>query len=179
MPSSSPARASSSAHDRAVDTNERADDEPAATPPPSGSVRLPDGCVIQARGLRRPRPDGPPPDFGLFLGSTRLRRRHDPPLTWPRDWIDWPDFWVPRDTEAAVSAITGVHERARRGQSVEVACDGGVGRTGTVIACLAVLAGVPPREAVPWARRHHHRHAVETPWQRRWVGSFAARVARA
>jgi hypothetical protein len=36
-------------------------------------------------------------------------------------------------------------------------------------AALAVLAGVPASDAVEWVRRHHHRRAVETPWQRRWV----------
>jgi protein-tyrosine phosphatase len=97
-------------------------------------------------------------------------------LTWPRYWVHWHDFWIPRDTEHAVSVIIGLHGRARHGQAVEVACGGGVGRTGTVIACLAVLAGLAPRDAVRWARQHHHRHAVETPWQRRWVSSFAERA---
>jgi hypothetical protein len=73
-----------------------------------------------------------------------MRRRHDAALTWPRDWIDWPDFLLPRDREDAVTRIRAVHERARASHGVEVACVGGVGRTGTVIACLAVLAGVAP-----------------------------------
>jgi hypothetical protein len=42
----------------------------------------------------------------------------------------------------------------------------GVSRTGTVIACLAVRAGAAPADAVGWTRAHHHRRAVETPWQR-------------
>jgi protein-tyrosine phosphatase len=60
------------------------------------------------------------------------------------------------------------HERAAS-ERVEVACGGGIGRTGTALAVLAVLSGVPAGEAVEWVRRHHHRRAVETPWQRRWV----------
>ncbi|TQM71947.1 protein-tyrosine phosphatase [Actinomadura hallensis] len=140
----------------------------------SGSLELPDGTRVRGRGLRRPPPGGPVPDFGLYLGSGRLRRRHESAPTWPSAWIDWPDFLLPRDRDEAVREIRALHERARSGEAVEVACGGGVGRTGTVIACLAVLSGVPRAEAVAWAREHHHPRAVETPWQRRWVRAFPA-----
>lgn len=143
-----------------------------SAPPLTGAVRLPDGTWIRGRGLRHPLPAGPAPDIGLYLGSGRLRRRHDATLTWPRTWIHWPDFLLPRDADEAVRHIRALHERARAGAAAEVACGGGVGRTGTVIACLAVLAGLPPHDAVAWTRRHHHPRAVETPWQRRWVTRF-------
>jgi hypothetical protein len=137
-----------------------------------GAIRLPDGSPVRGRGLRHGTPAGPTPDYGLYLGSTRLRRRHDPELHWPRQWIDWPDFLLPRDREAAITAIRALHGRIRSGERVEVACGGGVGRTGTVIACLAVLAGVERADAVAWARANYDRRAVETPWQRRWVARF-------
>ncbi|WP_433475176.1 protein-tyrosine phosphatase family protein [Spirillospora sp. CA-142024] len=119
-------------------------------------------------------PEGPEPDFGLYLGSARLRRRHEPDLRWPSAWVVWPDFLLPRDRDEAVRQIRALHERARSGASAEVACGGGVGRTGTVIACLAVLSGLDPSDAVAWTREHHHPRAVETPWQRRWVTAFPA-----
>lgn len=128
--------------------------------------------MIRGRGLRNPLPDGPLPEYGLYLGSATLRARHDPGLDWSHDWLDWPDFWLPRDRAAAIAAIRALHQRALAGEPVEVACNGGVGRTGTVLACLAVLAGVPSAEAVEWVRAHHQRRAVETPWQQRWVGRF-------
>ena len=56
---------------------------------------------------------------------------------------------------------------------MEVACGGGVGRTGTALACLAVLDGVPTREAIAYVREGYHRRAVETLWQRRYVEHFA------
>ncbi|WP_242902712.1 protein-tyrosine phosphatase family protein [Actinomadura terrae] len=140
----------------------------------TGALRLPDGTPVRGRGLRDPAPDGPPPGFGLYLGSGRLRRRHEGVLSWPHEWIDWPDFLLPRDSELAVRRVRDLHERARSGEAVEVACGGGVGRTGTVIACLAILSGLPPKDAVAWTREHHHRRAVETPWQRRWVVRFPA-----
>ncbi|GAA2813559.1 protein-tyrosine phosphatase family protein [Crossiella cryophila] len=138
----------------------------------TGAITLPDGAVVRGRGLRHPIPEGPQPDFGLYLGSPRLRARHDDSLTWTRHWLEWPDFRLPRDHAEAIRRITALHAAARSGQRVEVACNGGVGRTGTVIACLAILAGVPPTEAVAWARAHHNKHAVETPWQKRWVSRF-------
>jgi hypothetical protein len=137
-----------------------------------GALRLPDGSWVRGRGLRHPMPAGPVPGFGLYLGSNRLRRRHDAALAWPREWIEWPDFLLPRDHGLAARRIRAFHERARAGEAVEVACGGGVGRTGTVIACLAVLAGLDPAAAVAWTREHHHPRAVETPWQRRWISRF-------
>ncbi|MFI0356380.1 protein-tyrosine phosphatase family protein [Actinomadura sp. 9N407] len=147
---------------------------PASRPPLRDALRLPDGTWIRGRGLRRPPPEGPAPDFGLYLGSSRLRSRHAGALSWPHEWIDWPDFLLPRDRDQAVRHIRALYERARAGESAEVACGGGVGRTGTVIACLAVLAGHDPAGAVAWTREHHHHRAVETPWQRRWVSRFPA-----
>ncbi|MEU8244672.1 protein-tyrosine phosphatase family protein [Nonomuraea sp. NPDC048916] len=139
----------------------------------AGAIRLPDGVPVRGRGLRDPAPTGPAPDFGLYLGLDRLRRRHQDALHWPCEWIRWPDFLLPLDRHAAARSIVDLHERARSGLAVEVACAGGVGRTGTVIACLATRAGLSPEEAVRWAREHHHHRAVETPWQRRWVAWFA------
>jgi len=55
---------------------------------------------------------------------------------------------------------------------VETACAGGVGRTGTALACIAVLDGVPAEQAVDFVRGHYHRRAAETPWQRRFVARF-------
>jgi protein-tyrosine phosphatase len=112
-------------------------------------------------------PDGPTPEFGLYLGSRRLQAKQD--FAWAHEWIDWPDFLLPRDSRLAIDRIRDLHQRAHGGQRVEVACGGGVGRTGTVMASLAVLAGVPATDAVAWVRANYHHRAVETPWQRRWI----------
>jgi protein-tyrosine phosphatase len=100
-----------------------------------------------------------------------MRRKYDADLTWRHDWIGWPDFRLPEDHAAAVDRIRALHEQAAQ-ETAEVACGAGIGRTGTVIACLAVLSGVPAAEAVEWTRKHHHPRAVETPGQRRWVANF-------
>ncbi len=137
------------------------------------AIQLPDGTWVRGRGLRNPAPGGPAPEFGLYLGTGKLQARHT--FDWPHQWLDWPDFRLPRDTNAAVTAILDAHRRAADGQRVEIACGGGIGRTGTAIAALAVLTGVPAAAAVAWARANYHPRAVETPWQRRWITTrFAA-----
>ncbi|GGU38645.1 protein-tyrosine phosphatase family protein [Lentzea flava] len=130
------------------------------------TIELPDGAVITGRGLRQGKIVDPHPEYGVYL-------QHRPvDVPWPHDWIDWPDFRLPRDHDAAIGVIRALHARALSGERVEVACSGGVGRTGTVISCLAVLSGVPADEAVAWTRAHYHPRAVETPWQKRWVRRF-------
>ncbi len=56
---------------------------------------------------------------------------------------------------------------------MEIGCGGGRGGTGTALACLAVLDGLPPREAVGYVRGHYDPRAVETPWQHHYVARFA------
>lgn len=146
--------------------------------PLSGAIELPDGCWVRGRGLRHSPPGGPSPAFGLYLGTRWLRRHHQPQMLWQQEWVTWPDFLIPLDRHHAVSAITDLHRRALDSQAVEVACGGGVGRTGTVIACLAVLAGLSPEQAISWTRARYHPRAVETPWQRHWIRAFSAPTAR-
>ncbi len=133
------------------------------------AVTLPDGTVVWARGRREERPPGAAPTFGLCLGRDDGTFRPD----WPLEWVDWPDFRTPRDAEAAAAAIRRAYALAVAGERVEVTCGGGTGRAGTVLACMAVLAGVAVDDAVGWVRAHYRRHAVETPGQRRWIRWFA------
>jgi protein-tyrosine phosphatase len=91
--------------------------------------------------------------------------------------LDWPDFGVPADASTADREIRAAFERARQGERVEVACVGGHGRTGSVLACMAVLAGVPAAEAVEWVRSRYCRRAVQEPSQQYWVERWAARTA--
>jgi hypothetical protein len=128
-----------------------------------GVVRLPSGRLVRGRGLRRPMPPGPAPTFGVYLLG-----RPPPPVDWASRWIRWPDFWLPSDRTQAREILREAWERAA-GERVEVACGGGRGRTGTALACIAVLDGVPPDEAVAWVRARYDKHAVETPWQKRFV----------
>jgi protein-tyrosine phosphatase len=87
--------------------------------------------------------------------------------------IAWEDFGLPENPEVAAQQITEAFDRARGGEFVEVGCLGGSGRTGTVLGCMAVLAGVPSGQAVAWVRASYRPEAVETADQEASVGWFA------
>lgn len=133
-----------------------------------GVLVLPSGRLVRGRSLRRPTPDGLIPDFGLYLASRQ------PQLpSWDALWIRWPDFRLPADRDDAHAALYQAWRRAAA-ERVEVACSGGRGRTGTALACMAVLDGVPPLEALAYVQRRYDPRAIETPWQRRYVAHFPA-----
>ncbi|NYI07651.1 protein-tyrosine phosphatase family protein [Allostreptomyces psammosilenae] len=135
-------------------------------PSARGVLRLPSGRLVRGRGLRHPLPDGPEPTFAVYLLG-----QEPPAVGWESRWLRWPDFWLPSDRAAAAETLREAWTRAG-GERVEVACGGGFGRTGTALACLAVLDGVPNDQAVEYVRRNYARRAVETPWQRRYVARF-------
>lgn len=124
-----------------------------------GLVTLPSGVLVRGRSLRR---DASPADFTLALAEAPLP-------AWAYRRVRWPDFWIPSDRADALDALHEARRRALAGERVEVACHGGVGRTGTALAALAVLDGIDPGEALAWVRRTYHARAVETPWQGWWL----------
>jgi hypothetical protein len=124
-----------------------------------GVVALPAGARVRGRRLTDA---ASPADFALVLAPGPLP-------SWPYRRIRWPDFWVPLDMADALDALHEAHRRAYAGERVEVGCKGGVGRTGTALAAMAILDGLTPDEAVRWVRSAYRDGAVETPWQRRWL----------
>lgn len=137
----------------------------------AGVLSLPSGRLIRGRALRRPLPadGGPLPTYAVHLLGGQ-----PPRVPWEAYWLRWPDFRLPADRAEARAVLTEAWRRAAD-ERVEIACGGGRGRTGTALACVAVLDGVAPEDAVAYVRRHYDRHAVETPWQRAYVRRFGAR----
>jgi hypothetical protein len=136
-------------------------------------VRFPDGTEIQARGGAAgiiDFDDHETPDWALYLDEQWRHRG----VGWSHEIIDWTDFGLPSDERALFEAITRAWNRARRGEVVEIACDGGTGRTGTAVACLAILSGVPLNEVVRWTRENYHHWAVEVPEQEGMIVRFGA-----
>lgn len=113
-------------------------------------------------------PTGHPPTFGVYLLGDE-----PPEFGWVSRWVRWPDFRLPVDPVYAREVLTEAWRRSAT-ERVEIACGGGRGRTGTALACVAVLDGVPADEAVAFVRANYHPRAVETPWQRRFVRRFPA-----
>ena len=134
-------------------------------------VRFPDGTLVRALGIAARDADDGWRKFGLYCDAA-----------WQPDWpaitIDWPDFRLPSAPDTAARQIVDAFERAQQGARVEVGCLGGIGRTGTVLACMAVLAGVPGEDAVSWVREHYRPEAVETTAQSSWVIWFAEWLER-
>lgn len=107
------------------------------------------------------------PTFGLYLDD-----RWQPP--WLHARIEWPDFGVPTDIPRLRTALLDLLDRARRDEVVEIGCLGGHGRTGTALACLAVLTGTPAEDAVAWVRTSYCEKAVETEQQEAFVLQFGS-----
>ncbi len=125
----------------------------------AGLLTLPSG--VQVRG-RRLRDHASSADFALVLAS-------GPAPAWPCRRVRWPDFWIPLNLEDTLDALREALARAQAGERVEVTCAGGIGRTGTALAALAILDGLPRTQAVPYVRARYHSRAAETPWQRWWL----------
>jgi hypothetical protein len=136
------------------------------SPDEPGVLELPSGRLVRGRGLRHGPPAGVPEFTIVLLG------RPPDPLPWPWRWVRWPDFRLPSVPADLRTALVEGLDRAA-GERVEIACGGGRGRTGTALACLAVLDGLPAADAVAYVRERYHPKAVETPWQRRFVERFA------
>ena len=130
-------------------------------------VVLPDATEVTAVsfGSSDPYDRDVPPDFGLYLDE-----RWRPP--WPHEFLDWPDFGVPDDPIPVVAALQSLLHRVRAGQRVEIGCYAGHGRTGTALACLAILCEQAPSEAIGWVRSGYCERAVETDEQEAFVRNF-------
>jgi hypothetical protein len=134
-------------------------------------VVLPDGTAVFAASFDALDLNScaDPPDYGLYLDD-----RWQPP--WPHDHVEWPDFGVPADASGLLTALRSLHDRSRAGERVEIGCLGGHGRTGTSLACLAVLAGAPASDAIAWVRSAYCADAVETPEQEAFVSGVSTSI---
>jgi protein-tyrosine phosphatase len=130
-----------------------------------GSLTLPSGRRVLGRAWRDPAPE-PPPALGIYLLA-----RPPSPVPWEVRWVRWRDFGLPADVALLRDVLTEALDRSGD-ERVEVGCRGGTGRTGTALACLAVLDGVPPEEAVTFVRTHYRPRAVETKAQAAFVARF-------
>lgn len=93
------------------------------------------------------------PGFANWSGSrAAVCRRHY-----------WPTLCAPPDEARLHRLVRELVDAAAAGKRVEVFCFGGHGRTGTVLACAAVLTGEDPRAAVSRVRAQYCARAISTP----------------
>lgn len=85
------------------------------------------------------------------------------------------DASTPRDdqTEAYAALIAHLLRLLEDGNTLVVHCRGGLGRTGTVAACMLVARGHDADSAIGLVRKVRSPHAVETRGQEAYVRRFA------
>lgn len=130
---------------------------------------FPGNVAIRATG-RSQQATLEPPDWGVYADNCWNG--------WPGRVLDWADYGVPRDDEDAIAVILEAVARARSGQDILIGCRGGIGRTGTILAAVAVVTGVPAGRALHWVRARYDSRAVETDQQRKWVEARFASDSR-
>lgn len=134
-------------------------------------LSFPDGTVVQASSIeqnRAVRHNGEP-DFGLYLAPSW--RNEGIGMMLP--WDDWGLPSVP--FPLAAELIKTAFGWAKSGLLVEVGCLGAHGRTGTTLACMAMLAGVPIQDAVDYVRTNYCKEAVEGQdqvWFIKWFNAY-------
>ena len=98
----------------------------------------------------------PPAVFGVCLEARASNAAQS------RLLLPIPDFGLPELPPLRAALATILAELPHG--PVYIGCRAGLGRTGTVMACLARLSGVA-EDPVTWVRRHYDSRAIETAAQ--------------
>jgi protein-tyrosine phosphatase/nicotinamidase-related amidase/aminoglycoside phosphotransferase (APT) family kinase protein len=88
-----------------------------------------------------------------------------------------PDQGTP-DTADLADLVQWCREALERGEAVVVTCMGGLGRSGTIVACCLVDAGMSPDAAIAAVRTERGPRALETIAQENFVVTFASATRR-
>ena len=81
------------------------------------------------------------------------------------------DFGRPADAGGLAAFVNDLLDRLRRGETIYLHCLAGIGRTGTVLACLLKTAGAAG-DPVDLVRRIYDPRALETEEQQRFARAF-------
>jgi len=130
-----------------------------------GVLVLPNGSTVRGLPRRIAFQLTPPPELLVRLAGRRPVQ-DDP----HQRWIKWPDFRAPTDTGQALNELRTAFERCAE-ERVLISCHGGIGRTGTALTVMVMLAGMRCGCAVEWVRERYSPRAVETVFQRRWLNT--------
>ena len=84
------------------------------------------------------------------------------------------DGSAPRDLHSVRALVADLDGRINGGAKIDLHCLAGLGRTGTIAACLLILRGRTFHEAVRAVRTARSQHAIETAVQEAFVRTFAS-----
>ena len=87
-------------------------------------------------------------------------------------WFPIPDGGVPDDPGELMPLLRTIRSAVRTGERVVVHCRGGLGRAGTVAACVLVSFGRDPADAIVAVRQARPR-AIENEQQEDFVTDFS------
>ncbi|WP_124054184.1 protein-tyrosine phosphatase family protein [Arcanobacterium ihumii] len=85
--------------------------------------------------------------------------------------IDWPDYRLPRRPSQAIQVLRDVWQRSDK-ELVEITCSGGVGRTGTALAILAIFEGMCSTDAIDFVQEKYNPGSVSEHAQRGFLKDF-------
>ncbi len=108
------------------------------------------------------------PDLGQHITSRGIEWHHLPIVDVAAPGPSFEQAWL-------VAGRTSI-DALMQGGKVLVHCRGGLGRAGTVAACLLVEFGVSPQEAIRQVRAARHG-AIETREQERYVMAYRPRFS--
>lgn len=83
------------------------------------------------------------------------------------------DVSVPASREATLKLVHKLERLLVKGYNVGVHCNQGVGRSGMIAACLLILSGIAPEEALETVSTARGVIVPQTSEQREWVDAFA------
>lgn len=134
-------------------------------------VVFPDGTKIWASSVHDRKDDDPVPDFGCYMDTM-----------WHPEWISfqltWTDRRLPKVPMGQVLwMVDYLLDLARGGHVVEIGCIGGHGRTGTLMAVMALKAGAGNAEAARnFVRERYCKQAIESDVQEWYVDAVDAHL---
>ena len=89
-----------------------------------------------------------------------------------------PDRGAPSSASDIAPILEKLDEVLASGHNVAIHCRQGVGRSGTLAACLLVMKGINPSSVVQVLERARGTKVPETAEQRRWIDIFATSQTR-
>lgn len=135
-------------------------------------VKLPDGTPIMCSSQHtRKADDETRPQIGCYMASG-----------WSPEWVsyylNWTDHGVPKVPDADVLwLIDTLLSMARAGTVVEIGCIGGHGRTGSLLAIMALKAGITDaKAAMDFVWKDYCKEAIESTKQEWYIAKMAALI---
>lgn len=87
------------------------------------------------------------------------------------------DVSVPTSPEATLRFVSKLEKLLAKGENVGIHCRNGVGRSGIIAACLLILRGLSPEQALEEVSNARGVIVPQTAEQREWVVAFAKEFA--